>query len=146
MGRALTLFCDVGGIPPPELRWTKNGIPLDEGDNVEFGDGKRFVQIGNVSLGDRGVYRCEAINRAGNDTVEYRLDVYQVGMERESQMSDHPEKWNQSESKNSNRRNMYGFTVADNRKGRHRAGGGGQGRSAGVRGIRGARAGDQLGE
>uniref|UniRef100_A0A183BU16 Hemicentin-1 n=1 Tax=Globodera pallida TaxID=36090 RepID=A0A183BU16_GLOPA len=78
LGRSLTLFCDVIGKPPPSISWTKNGTNFRGGENVQLGEGNRSLHIQNISLTDRGVYRCEATNRAGNDSVEYRLDVFQA--------------------------------------------------------------------
>lgn len=79
LGRTLTLFCDAIGKPNPQISWSKNGSPLNaDRPRIVFGDGNKFVQIENISLADRGVHRCEATNRAGNDSVEYRVDVFQV--------------------------------------------------------------------
>ncbi|KAL3123123.1 hypothetical protein niasHT_005056 [Heterodera trifolii] len=78
LGRSLTFFCDVIGKPPPIIRWTKNEKSLKEDANVQLGEGNRSLLIQNISLSDRGVYRCEATNRVGNDSVEYRLDVFQA--------------------------------------------------------------------
>ncbi|KAL3079001.1 hypothetical protein niasHS_014783 [Heterodera schachtii] len=78
LGRSLTFFCDVIGKPPPNIRWTKDEKSLKEDANVQLGEGNRSLLIQNISLSDRGVYRCEATNRVGNDSVEYRLDVFQA--------------------------------------------------------------------
>jgi hypothetical protein len=79
LGRSLTLFCDVSAKPSPEMRWFLNGTPIDAESSqaanhlLVFGEGHRFLQIQNISLAQRGSYRCEASNAAGKDSIEYRV-------------------------------------------------------------------------
>lgn len=81
-GRSLTLFCDVQAKPQPQIHWFLNGTRIDDSiagraPQLTFGDGRRFIQIANISLGHRGVYTCEAENTAGKDTIEYKVDVFE---------------------------------------------------------------------
>nr|CAD2157874.1 unnamed protein product [Meloidogyne enterolobii] len=80
LGRSFTLFCDVKAKPEAKITWTFNGIPLENGGGLPFlsiDNGKRkFLQIDNISLLHRGIYRCNAFNAAGNDSIEYKIDVF----------------------------------------------------------------------
>ncbi|KAL7070447.1 hypothetical protein ACQ4LE_010441 [Meloidogyne hapla] len=80
LGRSFTLFCDVKAKPEAKITWTFNGISLENERNLPFlsvDNGKRkFLQIENISLVHRGIYRCSATNAAGNDSIEYKIDVF----------------------------------------------------------------------
>uniref|UniRef100_A0A915CW05 Ig-like domain-containing protein n=1 Tax=Ditylenchus dipsaci TaxID=166011 RepID=A0A915CW05_9BILA len=83
VGRTLTLFCDAKGEPEPVLKWFVNGTLVEDSVsnnyqfNVVFGDGAKFIQVPNVTLEDKGVYKCVATNTAGADELIYKLDIFQ---------------------------------------------------------------------
>lgn len=49
-------------------------LNASNGDVVLGTDGK-YIQINNITLEDRGLYKCVAENVAGNDTLLYNVDV-----------------------------------------------------------------------
>ncbi|XP_048772936.2 hemicentin-1-like isoform X2 [Ostrea edulis] len=68
------LTCSVGGDPNPDIRWTKNGRPVELSD--------RIVQLLNGSLviydsssSDAGEYKCVASNDAGTSEGVAMLTV-----------------------------------------------------------------------
>lgn len=76
IGRTLTLFCDGKGDPTPTVTWSINGTSIESSSEVRIlGEKHRFIQIPNITLDDRGVYRCEARNVAGEDELLYKVDV-----------------------------------------------------------------------
>uniref|UniRef100_A0A0A9VUL5 Muscle M-line assembly protein unc-89 n=1 Tax=Lygus hesperus TaxID=30085 RepID=A0A0A9VUL5_LYGHE len=78
-GFPVKLTVKVGGNPPPELTWVKNGSPIDiDGERikvVEMPDGIVSLLIDNASPLDAGTYSVTATNPAGSVTSDARLDV-----------------------------------------------------------------------
>uniref|UniRef100_A0A8D0H9X7 Ig-like domain-containing protein n=1 Tax=Sphenodon punctatus TaxID=8508 RepID=A0A8D0H9X7_SPHPU len=74
-GRNLDLPCVAHGDPVPKLSWSKNGSPLWVGsqDFLEGPDGT--INIQDVRISDSGRYRCVAVNSAGEDALEFTLEV-----------------------------------------------------------------------
>lgn len=78
-GKAITLPCDVHGVPEPNVTWYRNGIPLSETPNLRFEViRKQADERGNVNSlhinflrqEDSGMFQCMAENEAG-DIVGY---------------------------------------------------------------------------
>ncbi|XP_053415690.1 hemicentin-2 [Nycticebus coucang] len=63
----VTLQCTGSGMPPPSLRWWKDGVALAS-------SGGR-LQIEKVDLRDEGVYTCAAANLAGESKRDVALKV-----------------------------------------------------------------------
>jgi len=59
--------CIVGGNPPPEVNWTKNGLHLVNTSNS--------FTIFYVSFEDAGQYGCMAENRVGKTYKSIWIDV-----------------------------------------------------------------------
>jgi len=63
--------CDVTGVPPPEVTWTKDGADISE----EGGHGGGVLQLAAALVEDAGLYVCTATNVAGMDRKQFRLQV-----------------------------------------------------------------------
>ncbi|KJH48745.1 immunoglobulin I-set domain protein [Dictyocaulus viviparus] len=75
-GQTLMLICDVSGKPQPEIKWYVNNTEItSETEGIELGNTHKFIKVNNITLNDRGVYSCVALNVAGNDTLFYNVDV-----------------------------------------------------------------------
>ncbi|KAI6172894.1 EGF-like domain-containing protein [Aphelenchoides besseyi] len=75
-GRSISLFCDASGKPPPEIQWYFNDkLITDEFANVVMGTDNKFIQIANVTLDDKGIYKCTVANDAGGDQLQYNISV-----------------------------------------------------------------------
>lgn len=75
-GQTLTLTCEATGKPIPELQWFKDDVEIAVSTaNMELTDGGRFLQIANIGLDDKGVYKCKATNEAGEDEILYMLKL-----------------------------------------------------------------------
>ena len=68
-GENVTISCNADGNPVPTISWTRNGSPLDTSNNsrISFSEGKKQLNITNVSRTDSGEYQCVASNSLGND-------------------------------------------------------------------------------
>ncbi|XP_076305612.1 sidekick cell adhesion molecule isoform X1 [Tachypleus tridentatus] len=58
-GQGKILQCQAVGIPPPDYRWTKNGIPLGDFSSDPL------LRLAPVTKNDSGDYQCVARNAAG---------------------------------------------------------------------------------
>ena len=70
-GNTLALECPIvpgTGIPPPEIRWSKNGKRLDVGGQQ--------LTLPNLTVSDATKYTCEAKNEAGTASADYVVDVF----------------------------------------------------------------------
>ncbi|XP_069732538.1 neural cell adhesion molecule 1 isoform X9 [Phaenicophaeus curvirostris] len=79
LGQAVTLACDADGFPEPTMTWTKDGEPIEQGDDDEkysFNyDGSELV-IKRVDKGDEAEYICIAENKAGEQDATIHLKVF----------------------------------------------------------------------
>ena len=78
VSRELELGCAVGGVPTPEVIWTKNNLTLTSTDRLTISftmEGVSSVRVESASLEDSGVYSCSASNAAGsvNRTVTVKI-------------------------------------------------------------------------
>nr|XP_032653549.1 hemicentin-2 isoform X2 [Chelonoidis abingdonii] len=75
VGHTLDLPCVAHGDPVPKLRWSKDSSPLRVGDQdfLEGPDGT--INILDVRVSDSGRYRCTAASSAGEDTIEFVVEV-----------------------------------------------------------------------
>nr|XP_012807460.2 hemicentin-2 [Jaculus jaculus] len=63
----VSLQCIGSGVPPPSLRWWKDGVALATSGGI--------LQIEKVDLRDEGVYTCTATNLAGESRKDVALKV-----------------------------------------------------------------------
>ncbi|XP_038637840.1 LOW QUALITY PROTEIN: hemicentin-1-like [Scyliorhinus canicula] len=75
-GMEVTLPCEVQGSPPPIIRWKKDGriVPLMSARYTVLPSGSLTILDSRVS--DSGLYKCAAINRAGNASLTLQLIVH----------------------------------------------------------------------
>lgn len=73
--RPFEMRCDVTGVPPPEVTWTKDGVDVHEGGRHGLLQGGRALQFAASLVEDAGVYVCTAKNVAGIDRKRFRLQV-----------------------------------------------------------------------
>ncbi|XP_039591708.1 hemicentin-1 isoform X2 [Polypterus senegalus] len=71
----ISLYCETNAVPPPTLRWYKDGQLLASSDKVLILPGGRILQIPRALPEDAGKYTCVAINEAGEDSIHYEVRV-----------------------------------------------------------------------
>ncbi|XP_078407396.1 LOW QUALITY PROTEIN: hemicentin-1-like [Cetorhinus maximus] len=75
VGHSLTLRCPSSGYPPPILSWLKDGVPLTRSDRIQFMAEGKTLKIENVGESDAGTYICVATNAAGEQHLQYTVDI-----------------------------------------------------------------------
>lgn len=76
-GSTIYLPCSTSGIPEPSVTWLKDGVRLVDGlhsNKRELSGGKQ-LELRQVTSADEGLYRCQAVNIAGQKLKNYRLKV-----------------------------------------------------------------------
>lgn len=78
LGDPLEMFCQVEGIPPPEVKWLKDGQQLThDALNIAISkEGNRsFARIMAVKIEHEGVYECFTWNKDGDNAVNAKLEI-----------------------------------------------------------------------
>ena len=66
VGAMVTVTCRAEGNPPPEVKWTKGGLPIDTSRRTKsVYNGTLVIHEGTWS--DAGEYRCVATNAVGTE-------------------------------------------------------------------------------
>ncbi|XP_035116313.2 hemicentin-2 isoform X6 [Callithrix jacchus] len=69
----LTLECECWAVPPPTIRWYKDGQPVTPSPRLRvLGEG-RLLQIQPTQVSDSGRYLCVATNVAGEDDQDFNV-------------------------------------------------------------------------
>ena len=86
-GNTVQLVCTATGRPSPMIQWYKDGVLITNDTssltsiyNEEFeNNGLLFtssiLEVCSVGADSRGTYSCLALNAAGNDSVEFEVQV-----------------------------------------------------------------------
>lgn len=72
---SVTLECQSGGFPRPQVTWTKNDLPLPRDPRLNVRSSGALT-IADLRSSDRGVYRCVASNSVGSVSEFARIDVH----------------------------------------------------------------------
>lgn len=85
-GETAKLECTVVGKPEPEVKWVRDGVPVNV-DNQHVivkkdQDGHQTLIIKDASTADAGRYSCEAANKAGKAETSAELKFPKYGFER----------------------------------------------------------------
>ncbi|CAL4074766.1 unnamed protein product, partial [Meganyctiphanes norvegica] len=76
VGQSLRLNCNATGSPDPILEWKKgNTLITNDHPHYVLHGGGRSIEVVSLSEEDNGVIICSAINTAGQDNLNYTLDV-----------------------------------------------------------------------
>ena len=78
VNHTVVVNCPVTGIPVPEIQWLRNDVLLDviRYSNIEIVANGRQLRIKNARVSDAANYRCVALNDAGEDSVDFDLEVH----------------------------------------------------------------------
>ncbi|XP_012876738.1 PREDICTED: hemicentin-2 [Dipodomys ordii] len=71
----LTLLCEATGIPPPEVRWFRDGVPISPGEGTYLLAGGWMLRLAEVQEADGGLYSCLARSDAGEARRNFSVEV-----------------------------------------------------------------------
>ncbi|XP_018422586.1 PREDICTED: myopalladin [Nanorana parkeri] len=77
-GRLCRLDCKVSGLPPPDIMWVLNGIPVSPDTTHRMlvrENGIHSLLIDPLSQADAGTYTCIATNKTGQNSFSLELSV-----------------------------------------------------------------------
>ncbi|KAL7824318.1 hypothetical protein SRHO_G00346280 [Serrasalmus rhombeus] len=74
LGSAVTLHCEVQGVPEPEVTWYHNGQQLTAEGGLLLN--QQQLKIAGVQVADGGIYTCRVSNPAGQLERTFRLTVH----------------------------------------------------------------------
>ncbi|XP_040218101.1 myopalladin isoform X3 [Rana temporaria] len=77
-GRLCRLDCKVSGLPPPDIMWLLNGIPVSPDATHKMlvrENGIHSLLIDPLSQTDGGTYTCIATNKTGQNSFSLELSV-----------------------------------------------------------------------
>uniref|UniRef100_A0A2K6UV43 Hemicentin-2 n=1 Tax=Saimiri boliviensis boliviensis TaxID=39432 RepID=A0A2K6UV43_SAIBB len=69
----LTLECECWAVPPPTIRWYKDGQPVTPSPRLHILGEGRLLQIQPTQVSDSGRYLCVATNVAGEDNQDFNV-------------------------------------------------------------------------
>ncbi|KPJ01498.1 Papilin [Papilio xuthus] len=72
-GAQLSLMCEVDGYPEPEVRWTKDGVPLLPSDRIDITESR--LTITSTNINDSGLYGCHARNPFSSHSSTLQITV-----------------------------------------------------------------------
>ena len=75
-GQSAVLHCRAAGDPKPELKWRKDGVPLESSKRIIFHSKKEILFLKQLRREDSGLYQCLAWNIVGNVTSTTNINVF----------------------------------------------------------------------
>ena len=78
INRTLILNCPVSGFPTPQIHWLKNNDIVDPllHPNLHIVGGGRQLRFDKAQVSDAAVYQCLVINKAGEDSISFTVEVH----------------------------------------------------------------------
>ena len=76
-GDLIRLRAAIGGLPEPEVTWTKDGQPVEVKDRMSMSitDDQCSLVIKSCSTDDAGVYRATVRNQIGESSIDFTIKV-----------------------------------------------------------------------
>ncbi|XP_058246105.1 hemicentin-1 isoform X2 [Hemibagrus wyckioides] len=71
----VSLECDAVGVPPPQVTWLKDGLPVQLTPRVHLRSKHTLLRISPVQLSDSGLYTCVTRSEAGFAEQRFHLQV-----------------------------------------------------------------------
>ncbi|XP_030135337.4 hemicentin-1 [Taeniopygia guttata] len=75
VNHSLTLECEAHAIPAAAISWYKDGQPLQADEHVLIQGGGHTLHIKEAQVSDTGRYTCLASNIAGEDELEFDVNI-----------------------------------------------------------------------
>jgi len=65
----------VAGVPPPKVKWLRNGEPFVPEPGMQLVSRGRHLEISRAKVADTARYTCVATNEAGELRRNFDLEV-----------------------------------------------------------------------
>uniref|UniRef100_A0A8C3N479 Hemicentin-1 n=1 Tax=Geospiza parvula TaxID=87175 RepID=A0A8C3N479_GEOPR len=75
VNHSLTLECEAHAIPAAAISWYKDGQPLQADEHILIQGSGRILHIKEAQVSDTGRYTCLASNIAGEDELEFDVNI-----------------------------------------------------------------------
>lgn len=78
LGGSVALFCVAGGDPKPVIRWTKDGIPINndiQDDRFQISEDGVHLRLPTAGESDAGRYACIAASPYGEVSKQFDIKV-----------------------------------------------------------------------
>lgn len=77
LNKPVTISCPVSGVPPPLVKWYKDGklLKATSDPNIMLSLDSRHLKIFRTQVSDAGIYICKAENDVGKIEKEFILNV-----------------------------------------------------------------------
>ncbi|XP_064650190.1 hemicentin-1-like isoform X2 [Lineus longissimus] len=76
--RSVVISCPATGVPPPDIIWYRDNQLLNvrSHPNLSLLAGGRQLRIVNSKVSDAAIFTCKVVNKAGEDALDFDLQVY----------------------------------------------------------------------
>ncbi|XP_074654070.1 hemicentin-1-like [Tubulanus polymorphus] len=77
IGRSTIISCPAVGVPPPTITWHRNHkvLEVEGNENLRLLAGGRQLRVINARIENSGLYTCKVSNTAGDDSLDFSLNV-----------------------------------------------------------------------
>ncbi|GIY13520.1 hypothetical protein CDAR_68362 [Caerostris darwini] len=77
LNKPAIISCPVSGIPPPLVKWYKDGKPLraESDPNIMLSINSKHLKIFRTQISDAGTYTCRAANDVGKIEKDFKLNI-----------------------------------------------------------------------
>lgn len=66
LGEPFRMFCNIVGLPDPEVSWYKNGVLIENDTRITISPGMQNLDIKYLKIEDDGEFKCVGVNRLGS--------------------------------------------------------------------------------
>lgn len=66
LGEPYRMFCNIVGLPEPEINWYKNGVLIENDTRISLSSDKQMLDIKYLKIEDDGEFKCVGVNRLGS--------------------------------------------------------------------------------
>ena len=73
---SVKISCTATGIPKPTYSWYYNNEPIVNTDRRFYNKETGLLVIRDIRVEETGTFRCEAVNNAGRDVKDSKIEVY----------------------------------------------------------------------
>ncbi len=65
LGEPYRMYCNIIGIPEPEVHWYKNGVVIENDTRISLSFDNQTLDVKYLKIEDDGEFKCRGENRLG---------------------------------------------------------------------------------